>query len=180
MRKIRKWLSWRRIYCKVVQQEGSPESLARGVSLGLFVGVFMPMGFQLVVAVPLAFILRANKLLAIMETMVTNPYTSTVIYPFQCWLGSLAIGNPLKLSHLSVQLKVLIANPDWKDLCSLSGDLLLPFFVGGGILALLSGVPGYYITLAAVRAHRRRKEARALKRRQAALSSANSNTESVK
>jgi hypothetical protein len=150
-------LSWRRLYCRIVRQEGSPESVARGLAIGLFVGFAMPMGGQLVVAIPLAFILKGNKVLAALGTVVTNPYTSLVIYPIQCWIGALLLGSPLDFHFLEERFKSLLAQPSWDALKGLGVDLLVPFLVGGLLLAVLTCVPTYYLTLRTVRAYRARK-----------------------
>ena len=168
MRKYFKWLSWRRVYCKIVKQEGSPESIARGLALGLFVGFAMPMGGQMIVAIPLAFLLKANKVLAVMGTVVTNPYTSLFIYPVQCWFGAQLMGAPLNLQELKAAFRALLADPTWAHFSSLGSGLIVPFFIGGFVFAVLSAVPTYYLSLYAVRAYRRR---RALKRAKARVSS---------
>ncbi len=160
MHRYAKWLSWRRVYCYVLRQEGSPESVAMGVALGLFVGFFMPMGGQLAVVIPLAFLLKANKALAIMGTVVTNPYTAVFIYPFQCWLGALLMGSPLELSVVEGEFKGLLASPSWASLLSLGAGLLIPFFIGGAFLAVVTSVPSYYLARYAVRLRRRMKAER--------------------
>lgn len=167
MRRYLKWLSWRRVYCKIVKQEGTPESLAMGAAIGLFIGFAMPMGGQMITAIPLAFLLKGNKALAVMGTMVTNPYTSTFIYPAQCWLGAIMTGNPLDIAEISDKFKDLFANPHWSALFELGEELLVPFFVGGGALAIATSIPTYYIVYYAVLAHRRRKAAKMERRRQA-------------
>ena len=165
MRKYLKWLSWRYVYCKIAKQEGTPESIAMGAAIGLFIGFLIPVGGQLIICIPLAFLFKANKLVAIAATCVTNPYTITFLYPIQCWFGSLLLLDPLKLSDLNGQMKTLLAEHSWESLMALSEDLLIPFFVGGAAWAVMSSVPAYFIVRAAVRAYRRKKEARAEMRR---------------
>lgn len=158
-------ISWRRLYCKVVKQEGSPESVARGLTIGLFVGFAMPMGGQLIVALPLAFLLKGNKVLAALGTVVTNPYSSIVIYPVQCWVGAFLLGSPLKLSLLEARFKTLIEQPSWSEFTGLGSELIIPFLLGGLLFAVLSSAPTYYLTLRAVRAYRARKLLRRQERR---------------
>lgn len=165
MRKYLKWLSWRRAYCYMARQEGTPESVAMGAALGLFVGFIMPVGGQLAVAIPLAFLLKANKALAIIGTMVTNPYTIVFIYPFQCWLGSLLLGSPLDFKELELRFQGFLASPSWSGLTGLGSELLWPFLLGGAALALAFSVPAYYLARYAVRLRRRRKAERLAARR---------------
>jgi len=158
--KLKRWLSWRRLYCSVIKQEGSPESVAKGVALGIFVGFLMPVGGQIVVAVPLSFLIRANKILSVMFTMLTNPYTVPFIYPFQCWLGGWLIGSPLKFETVKAQFRGFFSEPSWTALLDLGGDFVAPFFAGGLAMAVAGAIPSYYFSLSLVRRRRARKAAR--------------------
>ena len=58
-------------------------NVARGVALGLFVGLLVPLG-QIVVAALLAASARGNLLVASVSTLVTNPFTFPPIY-YAAW-----------------------------------------------------------------------------------------------
>ena len=58
------------LYSKVVRGSGTPEYIARGWALGMFVGCFIPIFCQLIVAVPLSslsffILLKSSKISAI-------------------------------------------------------------------------------------------------------------------
>ncbi len=162
--KLKRWLSWRRLYAKLVKQEGTPESIARGVVLGLAVGFLIPIGGQVLAALALAFLCKANKIVSVMFTMLSNPYTAPFQYPAQCWLGSWLMGSPLKLSVVEEQFKAFFAAPSWASLMDLGGEFVMPFFVGGLALSVVSGAPSYWASLAMVRRYRSRKERKKLLR----------------
>ncbi len=162
-------LNWRRLYCRVVSQEGTPESIARGVSLGLFVGFGVPIGGHILIAVPLAFLLKANKFLAVLFTFPVNPYTIPVLYPIQCYLGGFVLGSPMKFSVIEAEFEAALLHPSGASLRRLGADMLWPFLAGGLIIALLSAALGYYASLGMAQKYRDRKEAR-LRRRLAASS----------
>ena len=86
-------------YNKAVREKGTPEYIARGWAIGMFVGFAVPFGLQLVISIPLSFLMKGSKLGATVGTMATNHFTIFIIYPFQCWLGSRLIGNPLELKR---------------------------------------------------------------------------------
>ena len=73
-------------------------SVARGLSLGLFVGILIPL-VQSPVAAALAVPIRANLPTAVVATFVTNPFTTPLIfvaaYNFGVALLALDISNPL-------------------------------------------------------------------------------------
>lgn len=161
-------------FIKLAKQSGTPESISRGVTIGLAVGLVIPFGLQIPFALPLAFVLKANKIASVAFTFVTNHFTIFFIYPFQCYLGSHIVGAPLSYASLSATLKNFLHyltsgeatfKQSYEELMLLGQDILIPFFVGGAALALIMGVTGYFLSLYLIRAFRNRKENRKEKRR---------------
>ena len=144
---------------KLVRNDGTPEYIARGVALGLAVGFVIPMFFQLAVAIPLSFLLRAAKVPAIAFTFVSNHFTVFLIYPVQCWIGSYLIMRPLTYRELEMKLKDVVADPSWATFSALGVDLGLAF-----LAALLTAVPGYFLTVRLVKRYRAARERRRLKK----------------
>lgn len=66
--------------------------VARGVALGLFVGLMVPLG-QTPVAALLALPVRANLIVAAVATLITNPLTFPLIYYAAYRCGILIIGG---------------------------------------------------------------------------------------
>ena len=83
---------WKRklicLYAKIVRDDGSPSYIARGWAIGMFIGCVIPMSAQLVISIPLSFVLRGSKIGAALGTFITNPVTVLFIYPAQCWVGN--------------------------------------------------------------------------------------------
>ena len=82
-------------YGKIVRDDGTPQYIARGWGIGMFIGCVIPMSFQLLISVPLSFLLRGSKIGATLGTLITNPVTVVFIYPVQCWVGNKLIGGDL-------------------------------------------------------------------------------------
>ena len=53
---------WRRIRARVIRDPLPPEDVAAGWALGMFIGCSVPFGLQLIVAVPLAMMMRVSKI----------------------------------------------------------------------------------------------------------------------
>ena len=180
------------IYVKLVKQAGSPDYIARGVAIGLMVGMVIPFGLQIPVAIVLAFILKAAKIPAFACTWVTNHITIFFIYPVQCWIGSYLIANPLSFEVIKEKLKVITHGPSWTSLIfkgqfsagfetlwnqittafeALGGQIVASFFVGGFLFGIILAVPGYFFSLYWVKQYRKLKEKK-LKRRQEKLKAA--------
>jgi len=134
------------LYVKMIREKASPEYIARGWAIGMFWGLAMPLGAQLIFSIPCSFLFRGSKIGAVFGTMMTNPVTIFVIYPTQYWIGSRILGGPHTLHEWSVEA-----------LLDLKWDVITPFFVGGSLLGLVLAIPTYYGVLALVKRHRLRK-----------------------
>lgn len=153
-------------YNKAVREKGTPEYIARGWAIGMFIGFAVPFGLQLLVSVPLSFLLKGSKLGATVGTLATNHFTIFIIYPFQCWLGSYLIGNPLSFSEISAGLEEVIKYQDYETLFLLGKDLIAAFFIGGFLLAFISTPICYYLVKNLVIRYRDAKEKRRLKKQE--------------
>lgn len=158
---------FRRFYVKLIKSEGTPTSIARGVAIGLAVGLIIPVGLQTLPAIFLAFVFKANKVLTWTFTCVTNPATAIVIYPFKCWIGGFLLFSPMKMDHLAEEFHDLLHAETliggWNAFTSLGWDILLPFFAGGLFFALLAAPLGYILSFKAVAAYHARRERRRLR-----------------
>lgn len=170
MPSLKKKFSWKWLYRKIVLQEGSPESVARGAAIGLFTGFVIPIGFQTFVVFPLAFLFRANKILSFVFTMVTNPYTVFFIYPLQCYIGSLILMRPMSMGDIEIRLRCILREQTFQSLMNLGGDVAGPFLAGGALLGIVSAPIGYFASYGMIQRYRQRKEARLRKRLAAAAS----------
>ncbi|MGE4563852.1 MAG: DUF2062 domain-containing protein [Victivallaceae bacterium] len=154
----------RRYYHRMVSERGTPEYIARGWAVGVFVGWMIPVGLQMVVSLPLALLFRGSKLGAVVGTCITNPVTILVIYPAQCYLGNLITGGSLSYGELEVSLKELIEERTFAALGKLSREILVDFALGGLVFAILTTPIAYVAVRSAViafraklAAHRRKK-----------------------
>ena len=96
---------WGRLKRKIVKEPLPPENIAGGWALGIFVGCAIPFGMQLVIAIPLALMLRVSRLGATVGTFITNPATIFVIYPAQTFIVTKCGNNgylPTTISENSV------------------------------------------------------------------------------
>ena len=155
---------FRYYYNKAVREQGTPEYVARGWAIGMFIGFAVPFGLQLMVSVPLAFLLKGSKLGSVVGTLATNHFTIFIIYPFQCWLGSHLIGNPLSFADISSKMEQVIENQDYETLFGLGKDIIAAFFIGGFLLAFISTPICYFVVKNMVIQYRLNKEKRRLKK----------------
>jgi uncharacterized protein (DUF2062 family) len=148
------------IYLKLLRQKGTPESIARGVASGFFIGFLIPIGFQTGLAIGLAFLLKAKKIPAAAATWITNPVTVTFIYPVQCYVGARLLGQKLTFDSIDEMISSFMEAPSVSSFVALGGNVILIFILGGLLFGIVSGVISYFATLGMVESYRRRKHIR--------------------
>ncbi len=141
-------------YRKLIKEQGTPNYIAGGWALGLFVGLAVPFGLQLLISIPLSFLLKCSRIGAVAGTFVTNQVTIFFIYPFQCWLGSYLLANPLSYSGIKNDIGQLCRNGDYAELGKLGWDLIMAFLAGGLLLALIAAPIGYFVVRFMVTSYR--------------------------
>lgn len=147
---------WKYLRAKMLKDPLPPEDVAAGWALGTFVGLAVPFGLQLVIAVPLAMMMRVSKLGATLATFITNPVTIFVIYPFQTWFANrLFFGGSLSFGSLCE------TEWTWTAVQKLGAEAMVSFFLGGFINAIVLTPVAYFLVRGFVRSHRRRRAAAA-------------------
>lgn len=145
---------------KIVRDRLPPERVALGWAIGMFYGCVIPFGFQLILSVPTALALRASKIGATVGTLVTNPVTIWFLYPVQCYAANRLIGGNLTYEAIGTAMKKVIQAGDYATLLSLSGELVVSFFLGGALMAAVL-VPMTYLAVKRTVLHHRRRKRRA-------------------
>ena len=141
---------WRNLREKMVKDPLPPESVAAGWALGVFIGFAIPFGLQLIVSVPLALMMRVSKVGATIGTFVTNPATIFFIYPAQTWVVYNLLFGSREMGELPTE---------WsrKVVMSLSGPVIISFFLGGLAIAMVLSPITYHVVKQIVIRQRRRK-----------------------
>ena len=148
-----------KFYLKLMRNPGTPESVGRGVAAGLFAAFIVPAGHMLL-AFPLAMLVRGARGAALLSTWVVNPLTVSVIYPVQCYLGSFIIGDLLSYPEIKQLVLDAMTNPSLKTVGELGGELIVSFLVGGMLLGTLAAIPGYFCTIVMVQRYRAQRARR--------------------
>ncbi len=116
-------------------------SVARGVAVGLFFGLLIPVA-QIVCAAVAAIGLRANVPVAALATLVTNPFTFPPIYYGAFRIGQWILGNetgaPAAFAGDAAGTTVIARLTEW---LSTVGPALA---LGLSILAVVAAALGYF------------------------------------
>lgn len=149
----------------LLQLHDTPESIARGVTIGLIIAMTPTVGIQMALVVIIHTICRANRLAGIAMAWLTNPITVPPVYWFDYWLGSQVYPTrTLTLADFQRVTDVGHAGGWWDQFmlfihncASLGGEVFLTTFIGGFIFGAALGLPLYPLTIWAVRRHRARR-----------------------
>ena len=123
---------------RLLRLQDSPERIARGMALGLFIGMSPTFGVQMGLAFVAAVILSENKLAAIIGVWITNPLTAPFIYGLEYETGRVLLGMPHPAMHIQFNYHFL----------QLFGwQVILPLSLGSLIFGIAAAVIGYTVTL---------------------------------
>ena len=129
---------WHKLKAQMLKEPLPPEDVAAGWALGMFIGCAIPFGLQLVVSIPLAMMMRVSKIGATLGTFVTNPATILVVYPLQTWVMYNLLFGSRDLSELPAEWS-------FHSVVSMSGPVIISFFLGGLALALILSPIVYFV-----------------------------------
>jgi uncharacterized protein (DUF2062 family)/SAM-dependent methyltransferase len=125
----------------LLKESLDPGRAAAAVFLGIFVGILPIYGFQLLVAVSLAFFFRLNKPLTVASTFINNPLLQPLIIVSSVELGYLLRSGSFRPFHLS----------------ALSGahvkEELVAWVMGSVALGVIAGGAGATIAAVVVQLH---------------------------
>lgn len=155
---------------KVLHTDDTPHAIALGAAIGMFVALLPLLGIQMIVAIGLAALFRANKVVCIPMVWLTNPFTALPIY-WACFaFGRYVMGStPDEATVLSIIGEVhrssLLEWSFWMQFFRQLAGLGLELWVGCVIVGGVSGVATYFVVRSALTSYRERRRQTLLRRR---------------
>jgi uncharacterized protein len=143
LKRQKSWFTktWRYWYLKFIRLRGKPAEIARGLAVGIFAGSFPIFGFQILIGVLLAVIVRGNKFAAAAGTWVSNPLTYVPIFAFNYQVGKLILGWDDSTVTQS------IVDRNWQSFMELGSVFLTKLFLGCFVVGLIAAIATYLIGL---------------------------------
>lgn len=172
-----RWL--RPIADAILSSNDSPRQVAAGVALGAFLAFTPTIGFQTIIALLLATLLRISRIPCAIMVYISNPFTALPIYT-SCYLVGAWICRPLGIptgdwAHFIQEMGALkelsVFAAAWEGLKCLGRfgiEIAIPLCLGCLIEGLVAAAIAYPVTLRLVEGHRllrAEKAARRLQRR---------------
>ena len=124
---------------EILKVKDTPHRIAMAFALGVFMGISPLLGLHTIGAFFFAWLLRLNRLVAIIGVYITNPWTIVPIYTFCIWVGARLTG-----------LEKIIPAVNWNDVSFMvfMGELkhlIIPFLVGSIVVGSISAIISYFI-----------------------------------
>jgi len=142
------WNSIRAKFFELLKIKKSPKAIAAGFAFGVFIGLMVPIGFQIMVVLLFALFLPVNKPAAIIGTFISNPFNVGILYPICYKIGAMLLHSPPLIKNLkSIPVSQY---PDF-----LMRTVPKPFFLGCFVLASLIAPIAYVVTYFFITRYRR-------------------------
>lgn len=148
--RVRRW--GRYIYLRLVRQNDEPEKVAKGMGLGVFIGIFPTFGVGTVLAILIASWAKWNRASSVLGTFIMNP----LFNPFFVSL-SVITGNLFVPATSRITAEMFRGGKLWHGFLHAIPTYLLGNFLVSTFFAMLA----YWLTLGAVKEYQRRRAARA-------------------
>jgi uncharacterized protein len=172
--KIRR--TFRRFFIqKMLHADDTPHRIALGVALGVFIGMTPIVGFQMIIAVAVAAMLRANKAVCVPMVWITNPVTIVPIYAGCFALGSMVLGSASAhasrehFEHILAAVEPaafsrMLEVEYWSAILTELAQFGRELWVGCVIVGFVLGTVSYFLVRSAVSSYRnQRTERQAIK-----------------
>jgi len=133
----------------LILSDNSPDHIALGVAIGIFIACSPFLGIHTVASLGFALLFRASRLAAVLGTLVNNPITMAFIYLLEIKIGSWVLGYSLSMPEGLWN--------DFVELFSLGRQVLLSIMTGFVILGIVSAAAAYFLTRTAVISIRKKR-----------------------
>lgn len=142
-------------YLKFLRLQGDPKSLARGIAIGIFIGITPTVPLHTVLILGFCLLFRASKVAGILASIiVSNPLTFFIQYYFSWLVGTAIFPGLLSWQRLQEMMDVLSTASGYDGfksslsaISALGFDAITVLVVGGTLLALPFTALSYYYSL---------------------------------
>jgi len=139
-------------YLKFIRLRGEPVYLAKGVALGVFIGITPTIPLHTALILSLALLLRASKISSLLVSwLVSNPLTFFAQYYFSWRLGNLLMPGSLSWQKISHVLGIIEQGTGILEIihqiATLGAKAIFAMILGGSLLALPFTVVSYFLSL---------------------------------
>jgi uncharacterized protein (DUF2062 family) len=139
-------------YLKLIRLRGEPVYLAKGVAIGVFIGITPTIPLHTALILSLAFLLRASKISSLLISwLVSNPLTFFAQYYISWRLGNLLMPGSLSWEKINQILEIIEQGTGFFEIihqiAALGARAIFAMVIGGSMLALPISIASYFLSL---------------------------------
>jgi len=156
----------RYVWHRVRRIGATPHSIALGLATGVFMGFNPLIGFHLIIAAIVCWLLGASFIAAAIGTLVCNPIMCPLMMVGNYQIGMLLIGEKIREDFVfqgpELTWSYFVTDPIHvaSELWTLLAPVFLPMMLGSLIMGIGVAIPTYFCARALVDAHQRRRRDR--------------------
>jgi len=132
---------------EIFNSDLSAKQIAVNCTVGILIGLLIPMGLQTVGVIALCAIFKLNFVIVVFATLITNPFTVVFIYYSAFKVGDFFVNSGISWSTINAVLN----NPEFESILGLSFSSLKVIYSGLIIESVVFGpltyVLVYYIAI---------------------------------
>ncbi|MBU0729597.1 MAG: DUF2062 domain-containing protein [Proteobacteria bacterium] len=134
---------------KFIRLKGDPASLARGVALGVFIGITPTIPLHMTMIIAFSFVFRSSIIAGILASwVVSNPLTFLPQYYLSWKIGGFFSPHDLSWDRIQSVMDVISTHPGFSETMKTLGQLgletILAMILGGCILAAPFTIASYF------------------------------------
>jgi len=136
-------------WLKLLRLQDSPERIALGIAIGVFINFTPFLGFHTIMALLAFFVFPINRFATIVTVWVNTPWTVPFFLALDYQLGSWLLG--IKVDWQAFNFDNL------SSLMALGQEVFLTLMTGGMLLGIVCAIAIYYPSLYLIRLYRHRR-----------------------
>jgi uncharacterized protein len=134
---------------KLANLDDSPQRIALGVAVGVFLAFSPLLGLHTVLGLLIAFAFGLNRIAVLVGVFVNNPWTLLPIYGLATYVGGLLVGFPSPVPIAALGFGAIFQTRFWVEVVGAS-EFWKPLLLGSAILSFTAGALSYLIVLLVV------------------------------
>ncbi|OGP31045.1 MAG: hypothetical protein A2073_03890 [Deltaproteobacteria bacterium GWC2_42_11] len=151
---MKRWIKLH--YYKIVRIDDPPDRIARGVAIGVFMGIFPTFGLGIIISIISAYILKANKAAAVLGSFIMNPLTIPFFWTLSSIVGSVIFWENKELLMSNIKNHHFLNGMGWAYIVFLTGNL---------VVSTAFSAASYFLTRRWIIEHRKHKAMKMLAKR---------------
>ena len=126
---------------EIFSSDLSANQIALNCTIGILIGLLIPMGLQTIGVIALCAIFRLNFVIVVFATLITNPFSVFFIYYSAFKVGDFFVNSGISWSTIDTVLN----NPEFESILSLSFNSIKVIYTGLVIESVVFGSLTYVL-----------------------------------